>query len=386
MMNRSTLFVVATVLAFASTVVTAQTSLRTHHISAAGNAAVIMVAGSSGCIPPAAAVERDGDDIVVRLAPLPPGTACFSAPRPWSVTVHTPELAPGEHDVAVRWGDSTLGTFSFDWPLPGVTATVPTSFVPTEGMWWSSDLPGTGMAFNVDAQGRWFAALYLYDALGSPTFLTLQGETLTYDFDGPPRRPYAVGVSPIIRSEGGQCLGCPWREPTIEASGDEAILEFHGRNRASLTVGGTWRLNLTPMPLTMADVLAKRALPTDNRDYLLVLDAADAKHVVTVRAEVTTFTIGNLPTAIFHCLDCRSTDDDGTGNDPLDAQLKALVEEQLFLRCFDLECRGHIGQKTGHAFMDIESGTISAWLRDFEAPNQDPVRIELRLLPDGWRE
>ena len=62
MMNRSTLFAVGTALAFASSVASAQPSLRTHHISAAGDAAVIVVAGSSGCAPPAAAAEQDGND------------------------------------------------------------------------------------------------------------------------------------------------------------------------------------------------------------------------------------------------------------------------------------------------------------------------------------
>lgn len=385
MTNRSTLFAIGAALALTSSVASAQNSLRSHHISAAGDAAVIVVAGSSGCAPPAAAAEQDGNDIVVRLAPLPPGTACFSAPRPWGVTVNTPDLAPGEYEVAVRWGESTLGTFSFDWPLAGVTDTAHASFVPTEGMWWSSDQPGTGMALNVDDQGRWFAALYLYDELGAPTFLTLQGEALTYDFDGPPRRAYAVGVSPIIRSEGGQCLQCPWREPTIEATEDDAILEFQGRNRASLTVGGTWRMNLTPLPMMAADVIAQRVVPIDDRHYLLTIDASDARHVVTVRAEVTA-SAGNLPPAIFHCVDCRSTGEDGAGNEALDAQLKALVEQQLLVRCSELECRVLDGWKSGHAFIDLETGTISAWLRDIETPAENPMRIELRLLPEGWRE
>lgn len=390
-MIRNMLYAFGAAMALASPIAHAQTGIRSHHVSAAGDDAVITVLGSSGCVPPGATAERSGQDIVVRLEPLPPGTACFSVPRPWGVTVVAPDLAADRYEVDVRWGQGdSLGTFSFHWPLTGVTESVHSSFVPTEGMWWSDAAPGTGMAFNVDSEGRWFAALYLYDELGAPTFLTLQGESLTYDFDGPPRRPYAVGVSPLIRSEGGQCLQCPWRNPTIAASGDEAILEFHGRNRAALTVGGSWRLDLTPLPATHADVMQQRALPLDDRHYLLTIDAEGFRHVVTVRAERPEIVVGGLPTAIFHCVDCRS---DGDGGDSgggtaaaSDQEIVTFVEETLVIRCFDLVCSATAGNRTGTSFIDMESQTISALLRNVDAPESDPLRLELRLLPEGWRD
>lgn len=263
---------------------------------------------------------------------------------------------------------------------------------PAEGMWWSSDAPGTGVAFNLDEQGRWFAAIYLYTDDGAPTFLTMQGESIEYDVTpygtSVPVRPYAVAASPLIHSEGGQCLQCPWTPASAAATETDAVLEFFNPIRGQLRVG-EWVLPLVPLPTpgTMQPAPDCR-MGRDGQFFAVVVQSGDERHSAVVRFRdaggFSGFRFGNL-----HCVDCRTVDASGAPSEEVDQALKHLLEREVsFSQGPGFRCRMSAAGNTNlHMFGDKHGHTISGiWPRLGEAG--DPVqfdRITLIRLPDDWR-
>lgn len=252
-------------------------------------------------------------------------------------------------------------------------------------MWWSSEKPGTGMAFNMDSQGRWFAALYLYDEDGAPTFVTMQGESLAYDLDAADSEPYAVATSPIILSEGGQCLGCPWTAATAAATNDEAQILFWDRNRAKLTVSD-WSLDLTLLPET-ATSTQRRAGPVLDRHYVLTMDGDSSRHVAIVKGVPGSGSVltGQERVAL-ECVDCRTVDAEGVGSETADKALQESVERLQFLGTGGTQWTVSSGDLNGRPMVDKTGEIIAAALGSAGDAEPEVLYVELRLLPDGWRE
>ena len=263
---------------------------------------------------------------------------------------------------------------------------------PAEGMWWSTDMPGTGVAFNVDDQGRWFAAIYLYTEEGAPTFLTMQGESIAYDLTPPgnaqPVQPYAVATSPLIHSEGGQCLQCPWTAATATASDTDAVLEFYNPIRGQLRVG-EWVLPLVPLPVPGTTPPARDCrMGRDGQFFAVVVESGDERHTAVVR-----FRDGGgfsgMRSGVLHCVDCRTVDADGLPSDEADGALKQLLEREVSFvqgpgfRCFMTAA----GNGNLPMFADKHGQTLSGlWPRPGQSG--EPVqfdRVTLIRLPDDWR-
>jgi hypothetical protein len=363
----------------------AQWALTDHDFSVSGNDVSLSLTGSSpnSCIPTASDVDRSGNSIVVTLAPLQPGVLCFSAFRGWEHTVAVNDLTAGSYVVDVREGDESIGQFELVMPATQGTAFDP-AFAPTEGMWWSSDEPGTGMALSVDNAGRWFAALYIYNSAGYPTFFTLQGDAFDYDLSASAVEFYATGTSPLIRSQDGQCLECPWSQASVSDTGKDVRLEFWTRNRAVLSVGD-WSIDLAPMPSSLEEA-DQAALPILDRHYAMTIDGAQGRHSVVVRGgpKIPDGFTGQTG-ATLECVDCRGVDDDGSASDDLDASLTALIETQMRFDCNETTCVYRVGDVTTTPFISQDGDVIVALATDAANPGAQPTRIELRLLPAGWR-
>lgn len=360
-------------------------TLEDHEIAISGNDVSLQLSGSSTntCLPQTSSIERTGTSIVVTLTPIAPGVGCFSSFRPWQYTVGVYDLPNGAYDVDVREGATSIGDFSFDM-VATPEAAFDRAFAPAEGMWWSSDQPGTGMAFNIDDLGRWFAALYIYTEDGDPTFLTMQGTALSFNLDASAVEYYATGFSPLIYSEGGQCLTCPWSQASVSASGNDARLEFLTRNRAILSVGD-WEMELSPMSLTHADA-DKAALPLLDRHYAMTIDGAQGRHALVVEGgpKVPDGFTGQTG-ATLKCVDCRTVDANGAASDAVDASIKTLIETQMRFDCNQTTCVLRIGNVTTTPFISKSGDVIMALATDAAAPGSQPTRIELRLLPQAWR-
>jgi hypothetical protein len=356
-------------------------TLERHSFAVSGSQVTLHIEGLSvdTCIPTEHIVRRQGTHLEVRLSR--PHTPCGFAITGWARSIELGTLPPGEHHVFVREGDRTMAHLVWQMDAPIVRNPLPAS--PSEGMWWSSDKPGTGMAFNVDSQGRWFAALYLYDEEGAPTFATLQGESLAYDLDAGPLEPYAVGTSPVILSEGGQCLGCPWSAATAAATDDEAQLLFRDRNHATLKVGD-WSLDLTLLPETSA-TSQTRAGPIVDRHYVLTIDGEAGRHVAVVkgvRGDGAVLTGQEL--YALACVDCRTVDDAGSGSAEADEALADLVADIDFLYTAGGRWDVRMADQIGRPFVD-KTGEIITAITTGDAADDEPTRLELRLLPQGWR-
>jgi hypothetical protein len=355
-----------------------------HAIIPAGEDAVIELFGGSpnSCIPQNAVVDVEGSNIAIDFDPIPDGVACFSAFRPWTYVVTVPGLADGNYDVTVLEDGASIGEFSFDWQAGLDAAAINRDLAPSEGMWWDSTQPGTGVAFNIDDQGRWFAAIYLYDEDGNPSFLTMQGEALAYHLSTNPEEPYAVAVSPLILSEGGQCLKCPWSQATISAAGADAQLLFYSRTRAALVVG-SWRLNLTLLPESEEESHAN-AKPELDRHYSLMVDGPVGRHVLVVKGVPGGPVFTGQTSAALACVDCRSVDEEGQSTEILDKNVQELVEDRMAFLCVASNCAVYLDETAARTFID-KTGTVITALVPGEGENEDTY-IELRQLPEGWRE
>jgi hypothetical protein len=260
------------------------------------------------------------------------------------------------------------------------------SFRPTEGIWWSSMEPGTGVAFNMDRQGRWFAAIYLYNEDGSPTFLTMQGEALAYADPGPrpAEEPWAIAASPLILSEGGQCLRCPWTQATTSDTGLDAEIRFFGRNSASLRVGD-WGLFLRPLTVT-GSVPREFVIPEFTRAYIFkgAIEPGGLEHVAVVRLRDGGGFTGTR-SGRFECIVCRTVDAEGNASDELDERLRERVE-RLYISCGPGFCLLTSNEGDPQEIFVDKSGTLFSVLDSSAAPDgEKPVVITFQLLDDEWR-
>ena len=260
------------------------------------------------------------------------------------------------------------------------------SFRPSEGVWWSSEQPGTGVAFNMDGLGRWFAAIYLYEADGSPTFLTMQGEALAYEALHPSQdSAWAVAASPLVHSEGGQCLGCPWRPANADFGDMDAQIRFYGRNSAELWVGD-WSLRLTP--LMVPDRSYEAIMPPFDRHYVFTgrTEPGGALHVATVWLQ-SGLTWTGYSNARMVCVDCRTVGPDGGPDAEADAELEAALEA-MEIFCGPASCNLSLDEEHEHAtvlFVDKNRRLYSALDTRPASEDQQVNVIKLQLLDEGWR-
>lgn len=279
---------------------------------------------------------------------------CKAPSNKWEHVAIIPEDVFGEdsYDVELFVGSTKVAEFTVEIPGEGkndassVKAVGAAAVAPVEGMWWSSEKPGTGLSFNVDDQGRWFGALYVYDKSGKPTFLTLQGESLAYDLDAEQNEAYAIGLSPVILSEGGQCIECPWSQARVSDTGADAQLLFRSRTLATLKIGN-WSLELSPLTMTAAEA-AKPAVPQIDKQYALILDSGSSQQAAIVKAipgDGAVFTGQSY--VDLSCQDCL----------PGDNGLENLIEKDMGFLCTANRCELFIGESYGEAMID-KTGTV----------------------------
>lgn len=126
---------------------------------------------------------------------------------------------------------------------------------PVSGWYWNPDKPGTG--FNIKLQrgsfkedGWIFAAGYVYDEAGNPTFITLQGAYQPYswqqikDADG----QYIGSMSSeAYVSTGGQCIGCPYTPANTQADNSLGPVELRFTDLDAVEIrfrNDTWNLQV----------------------------------------------------------------------------------------------------------------------------------------------
>jgi hypothetical protein len=343
---------------------------------------VLRLSGGSdtGCSPAGPFVESGGGIVTIAFEWQPPTGPCFSAPMPWHRVVVIDDLIPGINEVRVIQDDTLFGQFSIDWTPASPTLEGKREYPPAQGMWWSSEGPGTGLAFNVDNEGRWFAALYLYNDLGNPMFMTMQGDSLAYGSEG---IDFAAAVSPLIHSEGGQCLACPWSAPSTSDTGHDAVLIFQSRTFATLRVG-SWGLDLTPLPMTLQEGL-RRPIPVPDAYYQLTVDGPEGRHVATARGlwRPAAGFLGASASGL-GCVECRTVDD-GASPPESDGVLVALVDNLRFgCPAIRPPCHVFLDNRSTILQIDDSGQTITATFAPDE-PERRALSIRLDRLPDDWR-
>jgi hypothetical protein len=125
-----------------------------------------------------------------------------------------------------------LGIFAISLARPGHAQTSgqeATPWLPAQGLYWNPDEPGIFHQVSVGPGGFVFVLIAHFTAGGEPTYLTLQGffEPSSLD-DWSTTREIGSLRSPLLRKEGGQCLGCPWRpaRTVLSGLGDAELLFF----------------------------------------------------------------------------------------------------------------------------------------------------------------
>ena len=141
------------------------------------------------------------------------------------------------------------------WIAMAVNTSHAAGLYPVSGWYWNPEKPGTG--FNIKLQrgsfkedGWIFAAGYVYDEAGNPTFITLQGEYRPYtwqqirDADG---RYIGTMTSEAYVSTGGQCIGCPYTPANTQADNSLGPVELRFTDLDAVEIrfkNDTWELQV----------------------------------------------------------------------------------------------------------------------------------------------
>jgi len=135
----------------------------------------------------------------------------------------------------MKWVQSVVAALVL--AVAGLTGTArAASYTPESGFWWNPAEPGTGLAIEIEDDFVQVAA-YMYDAQGFPYWYLGAG--------------YFVDNAGTLRLEvntytatGGQCLGCPWRQPVNQLVGGVMVISFDplDETRATMTWGGQTKI------------------------------------------------------------------------------------------------------------------------------------------------
>lgn len=122
------------------------------------------------------------------------------------------------------------------------------AFTPENGTWWNPAEPGSG--YLIEIQDNFlFLAGYMYAPDGRPTFYTAQG-TMNGN---------ARFLGELSTFSNGQCLGCVWRQPSVQlGAGGPIEIIFDTETAARMTLGG-------------------RQVPIQRFDYALTRTPGDVK-------------------------------------------------------------------------------------------------------------
>jgi hypothetical protein len=121
----------------------------------------------------------------------------------------------------------------------GLAGLVPAAhaFQPESGVWFNPAESGRGMTLEIQDNILIFSG-YLYEADGDPIWYTSAGPlSYTYNSQGVLQTVTYTGQLDAYRN--GQCLGCPYRAPTVVSNaGGPISINFRTEVQANLTWGG----------------------------------------------------------------------------------------------------------------------------------------------------
>ncbi len=125
-------------------------------------------------------------------------------------------------------------------------STALTPLLPARGTYYDASKSGTGITVDVSQSGLVFIAYYGYDALGVPTWYSVQGQW------APASEPQRIasGVigtlsQPLLRSSGGQCLTCDFTsKPTVAPQPYTVNASWTTPRHVDITIGNqSWHMN-----------------------------------------------------------------------------------------------------------------------------------------------
>ncbi|TLY52762.1 MAG: hypothetical protein E6K53_03230 [Gammaproteobacteria bacterium] len=125
-------------------------------------------------------------------------------------------------------------------------ATSLTPLLPARGTYYDATKSGTGIAVDVSQNGFVFLTYYGYDAMGVPTWYSVQGQWSPAS----EAQRIATGVigtlsQPLLRSSGGQCLTCDFTsKPAITPQPYTVTASWTTPRHVDVTIGSqTWHMD-----------------------------------------------------------------------------------------------------------------------------------------------
>jgi len=158
-----------------------------------------------------------------------------------------------------------------------------TPLYPQLGMYYDRTQSGSGLTLDRGLNGAMFVALYTYDTEHNPTFYTLQGNFIPTSES----ERFATGVlgklqSPVIKTSGGQCIGCPYVAPTVSVVDELGVAEITwSARRAVVKIGSqTWTMDATDFDRHESDLMKGTWL------MALSFDPGDSEYGIAVYTAV----------------------------------------------------------------------------------------------------
>ena len=140
--------------------------------------------------------------------------------------------------------------------IDGQSATL-TPLLPARGTYYDATKSGTGIAVDVSQNGFVFLTYYGYDAMGVPTWYSVQGQWSP----ATEAQRIASGVigtlnQPLLRSSGGQCLACDFTsKPTIAPQPYTVSASWTTPRHVDITIGSqTWHMDAGQFGTAEADL------------------------------------------------------------------------------------------------------------------------------------
>lgn len=97
---------------------------------------------------------------------------------------------------------------------------------PERGWWWNPQEPGWGLSIEAQRDAV-LIATFIYDETGTPIWYSGTGEL-----------DDSTVTAPLLRFDGGQCIGCPYQAPSTTGGPGSVTIEFTSPSTATLTWSG----------------------------------------------------------------------------------------------------------------------------------------------------
>lgn len=169
---------------------------------------------------------------VVSIAVELDGTGCFDGGGTVPLTFALQRLLAGAYSFTYTLSSGGIALHEESQPV-SVTG-VPTSIMPTNGMWWDPQQSGTGYSIDI-RHGELLMTVFSYTVSGLPQWYLMSGQLTNNSTTGT-----------LLKLAGGQCISCSYNPPSVIGDDGVATVIFTSSTTATILLPGGRITHIVP--------------------------------------------------------------------------------------------------------------------------------------------